>query len=58
MEDGGHKDILKTVRRIEIATAGGGLSLVDPRTGAHQPPAITGPTRLDVLLDEIRRLAR
>ncbi len=36
---------------------GGGLSLVDPRTGAHQPPALLGPTRLDVLLDEIRRLA-
>ncbi|MCA9613640.1 MAG: hypothetical protein R3B99_29435 [Polyangiales bacterium] len=42
----------------QVLPGGGGLSLVDPRTGAHQPPAITGPTRLDVLLDEIRRLAR
>lgn len=42
----------------QVLPGGGGLSLVDPRSGDHEPAALLGPTRLDVLLDEIRRLAR
>ena len=38
-----------------VSPGGGGLSLVDPRTGAHEPPALLGPMPLDALLAEIRR---
>jgi hypothetical protein len=41
---------------VQVLPGGGGLSLVDPRTGAHEPPALLGPMPLDALLAEIRRL--